>query len=125
MEQTSDYKLRYEDREAYLVVSVEAKETTIESAVSYLNELMASLRRSGHRRLLLIREASNTMPEGHLKIIAAIMINLLPSGVRFALVDLTPSFQILQRVIARSAAERGREVKVFADRANGEAWLLG
>jgi len=119
-----EYKLTFEDRGPYLYVRLEAEVITLGTAVSYLNEVMGRLRGSAYRKLLLIRDTPMHMTERQFKITAAVLINLLPSNVRFALVDLSPSFKILAQVMAQCAAEKDRQVKVFNDLSVAEKWLL-
>ncbi len=120
-----EYKLIFDDRGEYLHVTLEAKDAiTLETAVSYLNELMARLRESGHNKLLLVRETPMLLSEGQFSILSAVLVNLLPPNTRFALVDLSPCFQMLTKVLARTAPQRDREVTVFNDLATAQEWLL-
>jgi hypothetical protein len=118
------YDLTVEHRPRYLYFRVSASLVDVEMATRYINEMMAIIRESLHKCVLFVREIKGVMSANHVAIITSVIANLLPSDVRFAVVDSSAAFASIRRCIDREAAQKKRQMNIFQTEQEAEAWLL-
>ena len=117
------YTLSFEPRPDYLHVTLTAESIDLEIAVTYINELMAYLRESGDECVLFIRDTPVMFNRRHYATIASVIVNILPKGIRFAVVDLSPSESLVTKVIT-DEGKTHPNVNAFRNESDAIAWLM-
>ena len=118
------YDLTVEDRPKYLYFRVRANFIDVETATRYINEMMAAIRASAHKLVLFVREVQGVMSANHIAIMTSVIANLLPPGIRFAVVDASSALGSIREYVDREAAQKKREMNVFSTEHEAESWLL-
>src|SRR4051812_42667007 len=107
------YELHIEERPEYLYVCVTAPYMTLQVAVDYSNELMSHLRSTGQKKVLFVRESPEMGSEAHYKIVANLIMNMLPQHITLAVVDRSASHKLVRRTIVSDRETKSRNINAF------------
>ena len=121
---TVPYDLTIEDRSTYLYACVQAEVADLYISVNYVNEVISHLRQRGARRMLFVREIPMMASWTDYSITASAIINILPRGVRVALVDRSPAHRMVVDIVNEQAIRKQRDIRAFEAVAEAETWLL-
>jgi hypothetical protein len=119
-----EYDLVLEDHEDHLYACVEADRISLHSAVEYVNRVMERTRARDHKKLLWVRRISSEMAGPQFRMVASVIVNLVPKDLQVAFVDRSPISHDVEKVNSDEAESKGRNIRVFHDVESAKAWLL-
>src|SRR4051794_23263847 len=102
----SPYELTLEDREHYLYACVQAEFIDVAVALLYINDLIARLREMHHSKVLLVRDTPHKVTKGDYYMTSGALATLLPKDKKVAIVDRSPSHEIVKQVIKEHSSRR-------------------
>ncbi len=118
------YSLSFEDRNEYLFARVNAYVVGLPFAVTYISETIRQARESGATKLLFVRETPVETEAHECSMIGSVFMNVIPKDLRAALVDRSPTTEILVQKINTETKKKGRDIQAFSDVEEARAWLL-
>lgn len=118
------YKIRFEQRPAYLYAYVSGEQDSLSISLAFWREIADECRRAEARKILIEEEIKESVSMLEMYQIAAEIPQMGFTNVLIAFVDRYLEQQSLNEFGELVATNRGLRAKVFNDAQTAEKWLL-
>lgn len=116
-------KLIIARRERYLYVEYAGNPVTLEMLVGTINTVGATLRESGIKRVLIVRNAPLLHDDANRGLVASLVKRIAPPGVRYAIVDVFGNDPQAVLHAAEASQKAGWDLRPFDTVEGAAAWL--
>ncbi len=118
------YELAFEERAQYLYAEITSKAISLERSALYLSEVAKRCREVAAKRLLVERHIPQTLSNVDVYKAVNALVDLLPPGIRIALVDSHINNRKRLEFGVRAARSQHLDAEVFSTVEAAEKWLL-
>ena len=119
------YNLTLKSRPAYLYAYVSGEKDSYEISAQYWQEIRDECERTGATRVLVEENISENVTAGDEYRITTECIQVKFGGIKIAFIDLCPDQGEINKFGELVAINRGVNIRLCSDLAEGEKWLLG
>jgi hypothetical protein len=118
------YSIRFTGTGHYLVAEVSGTENSFDTAMQYWKEILAEIKSSGHKKLMVTENFAVDVSKTDMYFIAAWLSKMDFRGIWIAFLDETNDRLELNQFSELVTGNRGLITKAFTNRGEAEKWLL-